>query len=92
VRDERLQRLEEEAIMTGAKMTVDHLAEQVFAILSDKALDDGDARTNALVGLESRSGADRQMMAEALKIAEKKLGEQASRSIPIDKLNASNDE
>ena len=78
MRDERLQRLEEEAIMTGAKMTVDHLAEQVFAILSDKALDDGDARTNALVGLESRSGADRQMMAEALKIAEKKLGGQST--------------
>jgi hypothetical protein len=78
--------------VAAAKMTVDELAEQVFAILSDKALDDGDARTNALVGLESRSGADRQMMAEALKIAEKKLGEQASRSIPIDKLNASNDE
>ena len=78
--------------MAAAKMTVDELAEQVFAILSDKALDEGDERTNALVGLESRSGADRQMMAEALKIAEKKLGEQASRSIPIDKLNASNDE
>jgi hypothetical protein len=63
--------------VAAAKMTVDELAEQVFAILSDKALDEGDERTNALVGL---------------KIAEKKLGEQASRSIPIDKLNASNDE
>jgi hypothetical protein len=78
--------------VAAAKMTVDELAEQVFAILSDKALDEGDERTNALVGLESRSGADRQMMAEALKIAEKKLGEQTSKSIPIDKLNASNDE
>jgi hypothetical protein len=78
VRDERLPRLEEEAIMTAGKMTVDHLAEPVFAILSDKALDDGDARTNALVGLESRSGADRQMMAEALKITEKKLGGQST--------------
>jgi hypothetical protein len=77
--------------MTADKMPIDQLAEQVFAILSDKALDEGDARTNALVGLESRSGADRQMMAEALKIAEKKLGGQTSRSIPIDKLNASND-
>jgi hypothetical protein len=77
--------------MTADKMPIDQLAEQVFAILSDKALDEGDARTNALVGLESRAGADRQMMAEALKIAEKKLGGQTSRSIPIDKLNASND-
>jgi hypothetical protein len=78
--------------MMAAKMTVDQLAEQVYAILSDKTLDAGDARTNALVGLESRSGADRQMMDEALKIAERKLREQTSRSIPIDKLNASNDE
>jgi hypothetical protein len=61
--------------------------------LSDQTLDEGDARTNALVGLERRTGADRQMMAEALKVAEKKLGRQSSsRSIPIDKLNASNDE
>jgi hypothetical protein len=78
--------------MAAAKMTVDQVAEEIFAILSNKALAEGDARTNALVGLEQRSGADRQMMAEALKIAEKKLGGQTSKSIPIDKLNASNDD
>jgi hypothetical protein len=78
--------------MTTAKMTVDQVAEEVFAILSNKALDEGDERANALVELERRSGADQQTMAEAFKIAEKKLGGQTSRSTPIDKLNASNDD
>jgi hypothetical protein len=77
--------------MTAGKMTVDQVAEEVFAILSNKALE-GDERANALVELERRSGANQQMMAEAFKIATKKLGGQTSKSIPIDKLNASNDE
>jgi hypothetical protein len=64
-------------------MTVEQIAEEMFAIFNDKSLDAGNARDEALYVLEKRARADRKVMNEAFKVAINRLGDKGLRDFAI---------